>query len=119
VVGRCDGKERILYSTKIQGKKQFNSWFYIGFGKDIFLPKNSTCLFKIYVKKEAEYQSFELNNVSFYNQIFGRLSVKSEISNKPFGAVEDDERNNPVRKMQSRSQMCIIKSVSYSIFYKI
>jgi len=52
---RC-GKQNILFSTRIQGKKRYNSWFKFEFNKDIFIPKGIKCCIEIAPKQGATFQ---------------------------------------------------------------
>jgi len=50
-----NGAVSTLLRDKIQGKKQFNSWFYYAFAEDIVIRKGTKCFVQVYPKKEARY----------------------------------------------------------------
>jgi len=53
-----------LYSTRIEGKQKFNSWFYFAFDKDIFIPKEIKCCIEVIPKDIANYQKIAMTPAS-------------------------------------------------------
>jgi len=49
-----------LYSTRIEGKQKFNSWFFFAFDKDIFIPKEMKCCIEVFPTKIANYQKITM-----------------------------------------------------------
>jgi len=106
--------EKILYSKKIQGKKQFNSWFYFEFDKDIILLKGTNFSIRVTAHaKAAKYQVFseaqirETFNASKF-PISTRLDVKNYHFKEKVGAFE---KRDTFESIDNKD--CILKSLSF------
>jgi len=60
VVSWVDPDEKTtLYSKKIKGKKQFNSWFYFGLDKDVCLLKGADCSIRVTICPNGEAAAYQ------------------------------------------------------------
>jgi len=37
------GEENNVFNAEVKGKKEYNSWFSVDFGKEVFVPKGAEC----------------------------------------------------------------------------
>jgi len=41
------GEEKKVFNLDITSKKEFNSWFYVNFGENVFVPKGAECTVEV------------------------------------------------------------------------
>jgi len=41
------GEKKCEFYSKIESKKRYNSWFYVDFGKKVFVPKGTKCVVEV------------------------------------------------------------------------
>jgi len=50
-------EKKTVYLHKIQGKKEYNSWFYYAFDRDVVFPKGVSCSIEVFPRKGAKFQN--------------------------------------------------------------
>jgi len=97
-----NGKEKTLANKSIGGRKQYNSWFYFAFKKEIVFLKGTKCAVQIWPMSEASYL------------LIGEDQVRDSLRAAKCSATKMEVGPHD-RWIECEPQNYIIKSVSFKL----